>query len=140
MPYMGAKAHGVVVRCAALFGFAVFVLFPFTCMSQIAGTGNIQGTVTDSTGAFVAKATVTLNDESTHVARTTTTDNAGVYVFPGVPIGTYDLGVTAPGFKTYEQKGIVLEVGSSIAINPALSVGAAEQKVEVQAEGLAVAN
>jgi hypothetical protein len=133
---MGAKAHGVVVRYAALFGFAVFVLLPFTCMSQIAGTGNIQGTVTDSTGAFVAKATVTLTDESTHVARTTTTDNAGVYVFPGVPISTYDLGVTAPAFKTYEQKRIVLEVGSSIAINASLAVGTAEMKVEVQSEGL----
>ncbi len=136
MPYMGAKAHGVVVRCAALFGFAVFILFPFACISQIAGTGNIQGTVTDSTGAFVAKATVTLTDESTHVARTTTTDNAGVYVFPGVPISTYNLGVTAPGFKTYEEKRIVLEVGSSIAINASLSVGTAEMKVEVQSEGL----
>jgi hypothetical protein len=133
---MGAKAHGVVVRCAALFGFAVFILFPFACISQIAGTGNIQGTVTDSTGAFVAKATVTLTDESTHVARTTTTDNAGVYVFPGVPISTYNLGVTAPGFKTYEEKRIVLEVGSSIAINASLSVGTAEMKVEVQSEGL----
>ena len=44
--------------------------------------------------------------------------------------------VPAPGFKTYEQKGIVLEVGSSIAMNASLSVGTAEMKVEVQAEGL----
>src|SRR6202034_4633373 len=55
---------------------------------------------------------------------------------PGVPISTYDVSVTAPGFKTYEQKGVVLEVGSSIAINASLSVGTAEMKVEVQSEGL----
>ncbi len=89
-------------------------------------------------GAVVAKASVTLTDRSTHVVRTSLSDNAGVYVFPGVPIGTYDLAVSAPGFKTYVTNGIVLEVGSSIAINAALSVGTAETRVEVQAEGLSL--
>ena len=138
MPYMGTKAHGMVVSCAALFVVAVLFLFPHPGHAQIAGTGNIQGTVTDSTGAVVPKASVTLTDESTHVARKTASDNAGVYVFPGVPISTYDLSVAAPGFKTYEQKRIVLEVGSSIAINATLSVGTAEMKVEVQSEGLSL--
>ena len=138
MPYMGTKAHGMVVSCAALFVVAVLFLFPHPGHAQIAGTGNIQGTVTDSTGAVVPKASVTLTDESTHVARKTASDNAGVYVFPGVPISTYDLSVSAPGFKTYEQKRIVLEVGSSIAINATMSVGTAEMKVEVQSEGLSL--
>ena len=71
--------------------------------SQIAGTGNIQGTVSDTTGAVIPNASVTLTDEATHVSRTTKTSGAGVYLFPGVPIGTYDLNVSASGFKTYEQ-------------------------------------
>src|SRR6202034_4083770 len=125
-------------RYAILFGCAALLLIPTPSGSQIAGTGNIQGTVTDSTGAVVPKASVTLTDESTHVIRKSTSDNAGVYVFPGVPIGRYDIGVLAPGFKTYEQKGIVLEVGSSIAINTSLAVGTAEMKVEVQSEGLSL--
>ena len=136
MPYMRIKAHGMVVRHSFFFAFAALLALSPTGNAQIAGTGNIQGTVTDSTGAFVPKAAVTLTDESTHVARATTSDNAGVYVFPGVPISTYDLSVTAQGFKTYEQKGIVLEVGSSIAVNASLAVGTAEMKVEVQSEGL----
>src|SRR5208282_1418088 len=136
MPYMRSKAHGMVARYATLLGCAALLLFPTPGGSQIAGTGNIQGTVTDTTGAVVPQASVTLIDESTRVARKTTSDNAGVYLFPGIPISKFDLTVTAPGFKTYEQKGIVLEVGSSIAINASLSVGTAEMKVEVQSEGL----
>jgi hypothetical protein len=136
MTYMRIRVHGVVVRLAVIFGCVALLLFPTQGNSQIAGTGNIQGTVTDTTGAVVPQASVTLTDESTRVARKTTSDNAGVYVFPGVPISKFDIIVTAPGFKTYEQKGIVLEVGSSIAINASLSVGTAEMKVEVQSEGL----
>jgi hypothetical protein len=135
---MRIKAHGMVVRCAASCCLAAFLLFPLAGHAQIAGTGNIQGTVTDSTGAVVPKASVLLTDQSTHVARKATSDNAGAYVFPGIPISTYDLSVAAPGFSTYEQKGIVLEVGSSIAINARLAVGSAEMKVEVQSEGLAL--
>ena len=138
MPYMRIKAHGMVVRCLAGLGLLAAVALPPASSGQIAGTGNIQGTVTDSTGAVVPQAAVVLTDESTHVARRTTSDNAGVYVFPGIPISTYDLSVSAPGFSTYEQKRIVLEVGSSIAINAALKVGSAEMKVEVQSEGLAL--
>ncbi|HVU45633.1 MAG TPA: carboxypeptidase-like regulatory domain-containing protein [Terracidiphilus sp.] len=111
---------------------------PCLVKAQIAGTGNIQGTVADSSGAVIPNATVTLTDEATHVKRTTQTSGAGVYLFPGVPVGTYDLSATATGFKSYVQTKIVLEVGSSIAVNPALTVGSREQTVEVQAEGLAL--
>jgi hypothetical protein len=138
MPYMRIRAHAMVTCLAALLGCAAFLVFPLKSNAQIAGTGNIQGTVTDSTGAVVPRASVILTDESTRVARQTTSDSAGVYAFPGVPISTYDLSITAPGFRTYEQKGIVLEVGSSIAINAALAVGTAEMKVEVQSEGLSL--
>ena len=108
------------------------LLAPGIMFAQIAGSASIQGTVTDSTGAVVANAAVSLTDEATQVKRTTKSDPSGLYGFPGVPIGTYDLTVAAPGFKTYLQKGIVLEVGSSIAVNAGLSVGAADVQVEVQ--------
>ncbi len=114
------------------------VLVPCRMQAQIAGSASIQGTVMDSTGAVVANAAVSLTDEATHVKRTTKSDGSGLYGFPGVPIGTYDLTVAAAGFKTYIQKGIVLEVGSSIAVNAGLSVGAADVQVEVSAEGLAL--
>jgi hypothetical protein len=114
------------------------LLAPSLLHAQIAGTANIQGTVTDSTGAVVSGAEVTLTDEATQVNRTTKSDASGIYAFPALPVGTYDVKVAATGFKTYQQKGIVLEVGSSIAINPSLAVGTQSQTVEVQANALAL--
>jgi hypothetical protein len=119
-----------------LFVLLVFLQAPCGVHAQIAGTANIQGTVTDTTGAVVANAPVTLTDEATGVKRATQTDSSGVYVFPGVPISTYDLTVSAGGFKTYEQKSIVMEVGSSVTINASLAVGSKEQTIEVQADSV----
>src|SRR6185312_7956552 len=117
-----------------LFGSAL--LFSSRSNAQISGTGNIQGTVTDTTGAVIVDANVTLTNEATGVKSTSKTSTAGVFLFPGLRVGTYDLSVSAPNFKSYVQKGIVLEVGSSIAVNPTLSVVAASVKKQVQAEGL----
>jgi hypothetical protein len=116
----------------------VAISFSTNATAQIAGTANIQGTVTDSTGAVVPNAAVTLTSVTTQVKRTSKTNAAGGYLFPGIPVGGYNLDVTAPGFKSYVQNGIVLEVGSNISVDPSLSVGAADEKVEVQAEGLAL--
>jgi hypothetical protein len=119
--------------------FCVFVfLFAAKVNSQIAGTGNIQGTILDATGAIVPNAAVTVTETSTQVVHSTKSSTAGTYAFPGLPVGTYNLGVVVPGFKTYLQSGIVLEVGSNIAVNVTLSVGGSNQTIEVHAEGLAL--
>ena len=138
MLYTRFNAQRTVARWATLVCCMAVLLFASMGYSQLAGTGNIQGTVSDSTGAVVPNAPVTLTDQSTGVKRTAVSNSAGNYLFPGIPIGTYNLQVAAPGFKTYVQTGIVLEVGSNIAVNAALSIGAADVKVEVQAEGLAL--
>ncbi|HEX4308504.1 MAG TPA: carboxypeptidase-like regulatory domain-containing protein [Acidobacteriaceae bacterium] len=118
--------------------FAILMLFSIQAKSQIAGTANVQGTVQDSSGAVVPNAIVTVTETSTQVRHVARTDNAGVYAFPGLITGTYSLSVAATGFETYERTGIVLEIGSSIAINAALKVGAANTKIEVHSEGLAL--
>jgi len=87
---------------------------------------------------MIPAATVTLTNSATHVQRTATSDNGGIYIFPNVPVGTYDVNVTASGFRTYLQTGIVLEVGSSIAVDVNMQIGTTDQKVEVKAEGLAL--
>src|ERR1035438_3707189 len=106
--------------------------------SQIAGTGNIQGTVTDTSGAVIPNAAVTATDTSTQVKHVTKSGNAGAFIFPGLPVGTYVIDAVAQGFETYEQSNIVLEVGSSIAVNATLTVGKQDVKIEVRAEGLAL--
>src|SRR5947207_10408182 len=94
-------ATGILSRLPILLWCAATLL-----SGQIAGTGNIQGTISDPTGAVVPNASVTLTNVSTLVAHKTTTDSAGVYVFPGIPVGTYTLAINAPGFKAYERTGV----------------------------------
>jgi len=126
----------LVSRFAAPGFLLSFLALP--AMAQIAGTANVQGTVQDSSGAVVPNAAVTIIDAATQVSHSAKTNSAGVYVFPGLITGTYNLSVAASGFETYQQTGIVLEVGSSIAINVNLRVGRAETKIEVRSEGLAL--
>jgi hypothetical protein len=106
--------------------------------AQVAGTGSIQGSVSDGTGAVIPSASITLTNTATHVKRNITSDNGGVFAFPNVEIGTYMVEVGAAGFKTFQQNNVVLEVGSSIAINASLQVGATDQRVEVTTESLAL--
>jgi hypothetical protein len=127
-----SAVHWIVLFGVLLLGFAGMGV------AQVAGTGSIQGTVADPTGAVIPGATVTITAASTQVKHTAHTDGSGVYVFPNLDIGTYSLTVAAPGFETYTKTGNVLEVGSSIAINVGMTIGRQEQKVEVQAEGLAL--
>ena len=121
-----------------VFSLTLLLLTACTVRAQIAGTGSIQGTITDATGAVVTNAPVTISNASTQVQHTTKSDTSGVYTFPNIDVGTYTVAVSVPGFETYEKTGIVLEVGSSISINVNLTVGATNQKVVVKAEGLAL--
>jgi hypothetical protein len=118
----------------------ILLLFVTTCTlyGQIAGTGSIQGTVTDSSGAVVQNATVNIINQSTQVTRTAKTDSSGVYAVPNINVGTYSVSVTAQGFQTFTDSGIVLEVGSSISVNVKLTVGEASEKIEVKADSLAL--
>src|SRR5665213_2060644 len=121
-----------------VFSLMLLLLATCTMRAQIAGSGNIQGNVKDSTGAVIAHGEVTLTEEATQVVHTTKTDGSGDYSFPNTPIGTYTVSVAVPGFETYVKTGNVLEVGSSIAINVTMTVGKADQKVEVRADSLAL--
>jgi hypothetical protein len=133
---LAAIRRATVVVQAGL--FALLVLASCALQAQIAGTGQISGTVADSSGAVVPNATVTLINKATQVQRVKQSDKAGAYLFPNIEVGTYDLTATAQGFETYVQTGIVLEIGANIAVNPALTVGKQSEKVEVHAEGLAL--
>jgi hypothetical protein len=114
------------------------VLFVSKGNSQIAGNGSVQGAVIDPTGAAIQGATVTATNSATQVKHTATTGENGLYSFPNLDIGTYTVEVAAQGFEHYRQSNIVLEVGSSIAVNVSMTVGGTDQKVEVQASGLAL--
>ena len=121
--------------CALVLCFAV-LLFAAKANAQASGAGNIQGTVTDSTGAVVGNAVVSLTEASTQVTLKTKTNSAGLYAFPNINVGTYTLKVEAPNFETYVSSNNVLEVGSSDTINPVLTVGSQNIVVRVTTEGM----
>jgi hypothetical protein len=121
-----------VVFCVAIFSFAA------KAHAQIAGTGSIQGSIGDATGAIIQGATVTVTNVATQVKQIATTEGNGLFSFPNLAIGTYTVDVAAPGFEHYTRSNVVLEVGSSIAINIGMTVGRTDQKVEVQASGLSL--
>jgi hypothetical protein len=89
---------------------------------------------------LIPKATVTLTDVATHLKRVAQSDSRGTctYTFPNISVGTYDVSISSKGFQTYVKSGNVLEVGSNIAINAALTIGSQDQTVQVSADGLAL--
>ena len=106
--------------------------------AQVAGTASLKGTVADPSGAVLPNATVVLTNTATQVQRTSTTDQGGGFSFPNIDIGTYNMTVSGQGFQTYSRTGIVLEVGSNTSINVPMQVGAAETRIEVQSQALAL--
>ncbi|HVO60023.1 MAG TPA: carboxypeptidase-like regulatory domain-containing protein, partial [Terriglobales bacterium] len=95
-------------------------------------TASVNGTVSDPSGALVTGAKVTLKNLGTNVARTVTTNKDGEYLFPSMPIGTYELSVEQAGFSKYVQTGITLQINENARQNVSLRVGSAAETVEVQ--------
>lgn len=94
-------------------------------------TGNILGTVSDTTGAAIPGATVTLTNVATGAALSQQTGSQGNYEFPSIRIGAYTLKATAPGFSTTSQTGITLAIQQNLVANLTLQPGAVQSTVVV---------
>ena len=97
-------------------------LMPSLALAQVATTGKIAGVVTDSSGAAVPSATVTVKSTALMAERTTTTGADGAYLFDLLPPGTYEVTVTSKGFKGYAETGVVLTAGFTATVNAKLQV------------------
>lgn len=95
-------------------------------------TASVTGTVRDSSGAAVPNATVVIQSKERGIDRSTTTNSAGDYFVPVLPIGTYDLSISAPGFKRFETKGLILRVAQKARVDATLQIGATSTEVTVQ--------
>jgi len=100
--------------------------------------GSVRGLVTDEQGAAVTGADVTISDSSTGFSRGTTTGGDGVYNFPDLPLGTFNIRVTHSGFKTSEQVGITVHASDSLVFNIALKLGSVSEQVTVEASAIQV--
>lgn len=96
-------------------------------------TAQLGGKVTDSTGAIIVGAEVTLRNAQTGISHKTTTNKDGDYLFTLIPIGSYEIAVKQKSFQTYEQKGITLEINQNAKVDVALHAGAPSEVVEVNA-------
>jgi hypothetical protein len=97
-------------------------------------TGSIRGSVVDSTGALVQGASVAARQTETGLTRTATTGRNGTYVLLELPVGHYQLRITAAGFQEYVQDGISLNVNETASITTHLSVGSEKEQVQVRAD------
>jgi Carboxypeptidase regulatory-like domain len=100
-------------------------------------TASITGTVTDPTGAAIAGAHVTISNSEQGVNRTATSNGSGDFLFAALPIGSYDVIVTAEGFKGYQAKGVRLNVAEKARVNVTMQVGAATTEIVVQGSEVA---
>jgi hypothetical protein len=117
----------LVVTAACL---VVLMLGASSSFAQV-DTGSILGTVSDSSGARIKGATVTLTNEGTNAALSTTTGDDGGYKFTPVRIGTYKLTVTMQGFRTTASHGLTVNVGENVVADFSLQLGSVSETVEV---------
>jgi len=116
-----------------------FIVCALACSAAWAqGTGQINGLVKDQSGAVLPGAEVTATQTETGVARTAVSNETGGFVLPNLPVGPYRIEVGLPGFRTYVQTGVVLQVNGNPAINAILEVGQVSEQVEVQADATMV--
>jgi carboxypeptidase family protein/TonB-dependent receptor-like protein len=99
--------------------------------AQSSYTAQLSGVVTDSSGAIIPDASVTLTDEATNVSATAATNASGIYVLTNLRPATYSIRVQAKGMATQERKGVVLAVSQETTLNFTLAPGQVTQYVEV---------
>jgi hypothetical protein len=119
-----------------LFAFAVLatLIFCISLPAQVSTTGKIAGVVTDSSGAAVATASVTVKGPALMADRVSPAQADGSYLFDLLPPGTYELITTAQGFQSLRQTGIVITAGFTATVNSHLQVGQVQQTVTVAGE------
>lgn len=100
--------------------------------------GTLEGTVTDTSGAVVPNATVTITNTDENTSRTVTTDASGNYTAVDLKAGHYSVEVGVAGFKTTRVDGIELSARQTLRVDASLSVGEISQKVEVTGESVGV--
>ena len=99
---------------------------------------SIDGTATDSSGAIVANAKVTVTNDATHVAKTAQTGSAGTYTVTDLIPGTYTVNVDLAGFQSSLHKGVGVDVGRSSTVNAVMQPGNTEQTVTVAESSIAL--
>jgi len=123
------------MRCSRFFlGTAVLCLASIHAFGQGETTSAIQGQATDSSGALVSGATITVTSVDTGSKRTAKTDETGRFNFPQLKPGLYNVEINAPGFEPQTAGNIFSGLGQKQTVNFKLRVAHSRQVVEVNSE------
>ena len=117
------------------FLFILIVACPAACGQA---TAELSGSLTNPTGALLPGVEITATQTDTGISRTVLSNETGAYVMTNLPTGPYRLEAVLPGFQSFVQTGIVLQVNSSPVINVVMEVGQVTQTVEVVANTVLV--
>jgi hypothetical protein len=115
----------------SLLAVCLLILSPFFAYAQSATTGAIGGTVSDTSGALLPAASVTVKSVDTGVTRTVKSNASGEYIVPQLEPGNYTATFTSDGFETFQTNGIVVTVGSLSTVSPQLKPGSVTNSVTV---------
>jgi hypothetical protein len=116
--------------CLALLACLVLALTPAVAQST---TQAIQGLVTDTTGAVVAGAKITITNIQTGITRTVETNQTGNYNFPLVPVGNYNVRSELDGFRTETVTNLRVDTGAQVRQDFRLEIGEVTETIEVSA-------
>ena len=125
-------------RAASLLAALSLVLGTASTLRAQTATGQITGTVTDTSGAVMAKVKVTVTNQATGLTRESTTNDLGAYTVPLLPVGEYMVTAEQAGFKLAVNSGIQLNVDQVQRIDLELSAGNLTETVEVTAQSTVV--
>lgn len=114
------------------------LLFPLALMAQTGTSGQITGSVVDPSGAVVTDATITLTQIATGAKRTATSNADGNYSISNLPIGTYRINVSKPGFKETSISNVVVNVSSVTRQDVSLEAGAISEVVNITADAVQI--
>ena len=116
------------------FSLGIALMFGLTFARAQEVSASLTGSVTDPSGAAIAGASVGITETTRGLAYPTTTNEAGVYFYPSIPPGIYNLPVESQGFKASLREGLSLEVNQRARFNVVMEVGAVNESVEVSGE------
>jgi hypothetical protein len=122
------------IMCALRCVIIAFLLAAAAFGQAQIGSGNLSGTITDSSGALLPQAAVTVTDPERGIKRTAATDSSGEYRIAALPPGTYQVRAEAKGFAIQNIQGVEIRVGDSVVLPIQLSITEVTTEVNVLAE------
>jgi len=122
--------------CVPILTVVSVLLLPSMLLADV--TGSILGVVRDSSQAVVKGAHVTVTNTETNLSQQTVTADDGTYRFLALPVGSYKVNVTTPGFQQFNATNIVLKVNDELRVDIALRVGNINEEISVQANAVQV--